>query len=580
VNVNRIILIVLSLAAARADAAVASIAAGTTHSLALKSDGTVWAWGDNGAGELGDGTTTQRNAPVQVSGLTGVAAMAAGHGHSLAARNDGTVWAWGDNNSGDLGDGTTTQRNAPVQVQGIAGVVVVAAGYSHSLAVKSDGTVWAWGDNVLGELGDGTTTQRDAPVQVSGLKGVIGISAGDDFSLAVKSDGTVWAWGVNQAGELGDGTTTTQSNTPVQVAGLTGVIAVAAGAIADSLALKSGGTAWAWGSLVQGGGSNTPVQVSGLTGVVGLSTGGYFNLAVKSDGTAWAWGNNGTGELGNGTTTNSNSPGQVNGLTGVVAVAAGFGHSLALKSDGTVWAWGWDSYGQLGNGTKTDSSNPVQVSGLTGAAGTISINAGGIVNSASSVPNAPVAPGSLASVYGSFPITSTLQANATPWPTSLSGLSVQIGGIPAPLYYVSATQLNVQVPWELNGLTQASVTATVGGQTSTPQTVKLASFAPGIFVINAQGQGAIVDALSGQLINSTNAAIAGITYVELYCTGLGPVTNQPITGAVASGSQLSETITRPTVTIGNAPAVVLYSGLAPTFIGLYQIVSVRESPCA
>src|SRR5665213_1602411 len=114
-KLNRIIVALLSLAAARADAAVVSIAAGASHSLALKNDGTVWAWGDNGAGELGDGTTTQRNTPLQVSGLTGVVAVAAGHFHSLAVKSDGTVWAWGDNNSGDLGDGTTTQRDTPVQ---------------------------------------------------------------------------------------------------------------------------------------------------------------------------------------------------------------------------------------------------------------------------------------------------------------------------------------------------------------------------------------------------------------------------------------------------------------------------------
>jgi alpha-tubulin suppressor-like RCC1 family protein len=454
-KLDSIILLSLMLAVTRADAAVSSVAAGSNHNLALISDGTVRAWGDNSGGELGDGTTTQRNSPVQVIGLAGVVAVAAGHSHSIAVKSDGTVWNWGSNESGDLGDGTTTQRNTPVQVSGLAGVVAVAAGYSHSLAVRSNGTVWAWGDNASGELGDGTTNQRNTPVQVSGLTQVVGVSAGDHFSLAVRSDGTVMAWGINQAGELGNGITTLQSNTPVQVTGLTAAVAVAAGAIADSLALKSDGSAWAWGSLVQGGGSNTPVQVNGLAKVTGLSTGGYFNLAVTSDGNAWGWGNNGCGELGDGTTTNRNTPVQVRGLNGpaVAAVAAGFGHSLALRSDGTVWAWGCNLNGQLGNGTTVDSFSPVQVIGLPGAVGVISINSGGIVNSASSVPGVPVAPGSLASVYGSFPIAGTSQADVAPWPTSLSGLSIQIGGIPAPLYYASATQVNVQIPWELVGLT-------------------------------------------------------------------------------------------------------------------------------
>lgn len=203
------------------------------------------------------------------------------------------------------------------------------------------------------------------------------------------------------------------------------------------------------------------------------------------------------------------------------------------------------------------------------SSGPPAITAGGIVNSASSL--APVAPGSLVSVYGSFPIAVFSQANGGQWPTSLSGLSVQFNGFSAPLYYVSPTQINLQIPWEMTGLTQASVTATFGNQTSNPQTVSLASFAPGIFTMNAQGQGAIVDALSGKLISSSNPAIAAATYLAIYCTGLGPVTNQPATGVTASASQLSETQTIPTVTIGGVPAIVSYSGLAPSFIGLYQI---------
>ena len=214
------------------------------------------------------------------------------------------------------------------------------------------------------------------------------------------------------------------------------------------------------------------------------------------------------------------------------------------------------------SGTGPSASSPVVT------VGPISIQPGGIVNSASSA--APVAPGSLASIYGTFPV-GVATATTMPWPTTLSGLSVQINGTLAPIYFASSTQINIQIPWELAGLTTASVTATVGSQSSSPQTVTLAIFAPGLFTMNAQAQGAIIDALSGQLISSSNPARAGATYLAIYCTGLGPVANEPTTGVAASASQLSGTVQVPTVTIGGVRAGVLFAGLAPTFIGVYQI---------
>ncbi len=160
------------------------------HSLALKSDGTLRAWGRNASGELGDGTTTDRSTPVQVSGLSSVTALAAGgnagdtEAHSLAVKSDGTVWAWGSNSNGQLGDGTTTGRSTPVQVSGLSGVSGVAASYRHSLALKSDGTVRGWGFNQNYQLGDSTTTDRSTPVQVSGLTGVTAVAAGSYHGLA------------------------------------------------------------------------------------------------------------------------------------------------------------------------------------------------------------------------------------------------------------------------------------------------------------------------------------------------------------------------------------------------------------
>ncbi len=195
-------------------------------SLALKSDGTVWAWGDNQYGELGNGSTTNSNVPVQVTGLTGVMAIAFLSGYGI--EGDGTVWAWGDNQYGELGNSSTANSSVPVQVSGLTGVAAIAGGLYHSLALKADGTVLAWGYNVDGELGSGSNTSSSVPVPVNSLSGVTAIASGGDTSLALKNDGTVWSWGYNADGELGNGINT-NSNVPVQVKSLTGAVAIAGG---------------------------------------------------------------------------------------------------------------------------------------------------------------------------------------------------------------------------------------------------------------------------------------------------------------------------------------------------------------
>ena len=214
------------------------------------------------------------------------------------------------------------------------------------------------------------------------------------------------------------------------------------------------------------------------------------------------------------------------------------------------------------------------VAGLTGAWAqpAPSINSGGVINAASSAPGAPLAPGSIASVYGSFLLSAPVQPSQVPLPTNLDGLSLAFGTVDAPLFYASSGQVNLQIPWELAGQTQASLTAALAGQTSPPQTVTLAPFAPGIFSINGQGtgQGAILDSFYN-LVTPSNPAGTGVTAILIYCTGLGAVANPPPTGAAAPLSPLSQTTTTPTVTIGGAPAQVLWSGLAPGTVGGYQV---------
>ena len=353
---------------------IAYISAGSSHNFALRSDGTVWAWGSNGNGQLGDGTTTARATPIQVMGLTGVTAITAGANHSLALRSDGAVLAWGANGSGQLGDDTTINRTTPVQINNLANVTDIAAGDTHSLALMSDGTVWSWGSNVEWQLGSGTVGQhRLTPVQVSALAEVSAVSAGATHSLALRTDGTVWAWGRNLEGQLGNNSTfMLRSATPVRVSGLTGIDDISAGPN-HSLALMSDGTVWSWGSNrngVLGDGTtttrNAPVQVVDLNDAIAISAGRNHNLALRSNGSVRAWGSNTRGQLGEGGTSSRTTPVQMNGVNDVAAVAAGWLHSLALMSDGTVWAWGDNDRGQLGDGTAISNSAPVQVEELSG----------------------------------------------------------------------------------------------------------------------------------------------------------------------------------------------------------------------
>ena len=386
---------------------VSSVAAGAKSTCVVKTDTTVWCWGDNGKGQLGDNTTTDSSAPVQVVGaggvgtLSGALVVTAGEEFGCVAKSDGSVWCWGDNGKGQLGDNTTTDSSVPVQVTGpggvgtLSGVSTVGAGLQHACGVKSDTTVWCWGLNDRGQLGDDTTTDSSAPVQVKGsggvgtLSGATLVGAGDLFTCAALSDWTAWCWGRNNKGQLGDNTTTDRL-TPIQVkgGGWTGFFDDAvevAGGLGHSCAVKSDATVWCWGRNDRGqlgdnttSDSLTPVQVTGsggvgtLSGVSSVAAGAKSTCVVKTDTTVWCWGDNGKGQLGDNTTTDSSAPVQVVGaggvgtLSGALVVTAGEEFGCVAKSDGSVWCWGDNGKGQLGDNTTTDSSVPVQVTGPGG----------------------------------------------------------------------------------------------------------------------------------------------------------------------------------------------------------------------
>lgn len=220
------------------------VATGDEHKIVLKRDGTVWAWGNNGSGQLGNGGIDPSLTPVQVPGLTNIIKIIAGGTHTLALKRDGTVWGWGLNSSGQLGDGTTTLfRRTPVQVLGPSGagvlssIIDIAAGQEFSLAVRNDGTVWAWGGNFFRQLGNSNASYgaNPTPVQVEGPDGVgvltdiIDVTAGNEHSLARSENGEIWGWGKNEHGELGNGLSGSSSNSPVLAQGICGATAIAAG---------------------------------------------------------------------------------------------------------------------------------------------------------------------------------------------------------------------------------------------------------------------------------------------------------------------------------------------------------------
>ena len=336
------------------------------------SAGSLWGWGSNGVGTVGDGTTVDKSSPVQVGALTTWASLEAGNSHVGAIQDDGTLYMWGGATYGALGNGDdTTNISAPVQLGALTDWSVVSCGTRQTHAIKTDNTLWSWGHNEDGKLGDGTTVNKSSPVQIGALTDWESVSAGDYHSLAIKTDNTLWAWGAASVGRLGDGTTTAKSS-PVQIGALTDWAQVSAAPGSHSAAIKTDGTLWTWGN----GGSgrlghgttshlSSPTQVGALTTWAFVAASGSGTFAIKTDGTLWSWGSGSNGMLGDGTTVNKSSPVQVGALTDWSSISA-WVQVLSVKTDGTLWSWGSHSNGGLGDGQDAAAkSSPVQVGALT-----------------------------------------------------------------------------------------------------------------------------------------------------------------------------------------------------------------------
>lgn len=374
---------------------------------AIKNDGTLWMWGLQSQGSLGTNNSLQYSSPVQtVAGGTTWKQVSCGQYFSTAVKNDGTLWTWGYNYYGALGDNTTLGKSSPIQTISLGtNWSMVSAGYRHTGAVKNDGTLWMWGNNTYGQLGNNATLlKHSSPVQtIAGGTNWKQVSCGTSNTSAIKADGTLWMWGSGQSGVLGNNATTNVSSPVQTVSGGTTWWKVQSCGSNNTVAIKTDGTLWTWGlntfgQLGNSGAVGTPVSspIQTIAGgnnwrSVGVGAHWYFGClmaAIKDEayvaslttnlqssgvdiatnyipasqfrsGNLWGWGRNDLGQLGDNTTVHKSSPVQtVAGGANWTQVVAAADYSYALNVNSQIWTWGNNPNGQLGNNSLTASSSP------------------------------------------------------------------------------------------------------------------------------------------------------------------------------------------------------------------------------
>jgi alpha-tubulin suppressor-like RCC1 family protein len=347
---------------------------------------TLWTWGRNNNGQLGVNNTTDRSTPVTtLLGGTNWKSIACGITHTIALKTDGTLWSWGLNSIGQLGVNNTTSRSTPVTtLLGGTNWKSISGGGFHTISIKTDGTLWNWGRNLEGQLGVNNTTSRSTPVTtLLGGNNWKSIACVNFHTIALKTDGTLWSWGANTFGQLGVNDITVR-NTPVTtLLGGTNWKSIACGYF-HTIALKTDGTLWSWGyngygqlGVNDNTQRNTPVTtLLGGTNWKSISGGGSHTISIKTDGTLWNWGRNNNGQLGVNNTTDRSTP--VTTLLGGnnwKSISGGGLHTISIKTDGTLWSWGRNNFGQLGVNDTTNRSTPVTT--LLGGTNWKSIAGGG-----------------------------------------------------------------------------------------------------------------------------------------------------------------------------------------------------------
>lgn len=375
-------------------ASYVAVSAGGIHTLAIKSDGTLWAWGSDSEGQLGNGCTFGSNcydrlSPGQVGSDNKWSSASAGTAHSVAIKQNGTLWSWGDNGDGEIGTGCNPTINGcyyystPTQITTDTNWASISAGGFFTVSIKTDGTLWAWGSNYGGQLGDGCTpmsscANKTTPAQIGTDTHWSAAAAGGNHVIALKTDGTLWAWGINDYGQLGNGAPgpAAYSSVPVQIGTATDWKKIAAGDM-HSLAIKTDGTLWAWGDNSYGQlgtcsgclSAGVPTQVGTDTNWKDVDGGFALTIALKTGGSVWTWGNFSTStgasssvplQVGTGTAWSKVSAGGGGGTSGI-----GGGHFMALQSMSPsgymLMSWGTNMYGQLGIGTASPVWVPTRV---------------------------------------------------------------------------------------------------------------------------------------------------------------------------------------------------------------------------
>jgi alpha-tubulin suppressor-like RCC1 family protein len=340
-----------------------SISAGGGQTCSVRGDQTIWCWGRNDFGQLGNGTTTRASSPVQAGTATGWASVTTEGSTTCATKTDGSLWCWGLNYKGQLGIGSTAKRTTPTRVGTARTWATVSNSYFHTCATRTDGSLWCWGFNRNGQLGDGTTKTRTTPVRVGTGTDWSAVTAGGWHTCATKHDGSLWCWGDNAFGQLGTGNRTA-SKVPVAVAAGSAWTSISASWVHTCGVLTSGGArCWGRNEVGQlGDGTTTarraPTPVAGSLVLGSISTGESSSCGLGTDGTAYCWGANEYGELGDGTTSSRTAPAAVLLPEPAVGLDAGWVHACAVAASGNPMCWGSNEDGQLGNGSYLDAPLP------------------------------------------------------------------------------------------------------------------------------------------------------------------------------------------------------------------------------